>query len=78
MQPASPGQIEAARTAAAVLYLVDGPSGVNPDLLQGLAPGDQLEGIVHQLCSGNRDRRVRMLASYLSRLVVELETWSMP
>jgi hypothetical protein len=77
MQEPNPEPLEAARTAAAVLCLLEGADAPMQELLEGLATREQLDDIARQLRSGDRNRRARMLASYLGRLAVQLDTWSL-
>ncbi|MFW5740918.1 MAG: hypothetical protein ACOC1F_11185 [Myxococcota bacterium] len=77
MQSQSPEHVESARTAAAVLCLMQGPEAPVRELLQGMASDDELRSIEQLLRSGDRNRRARVLASFLSRLALQLDAWSM-
>ena len=72
-----PGDQEAARVAAAVLVLIDGPEALIPEALAGLAPRSSLEQIAVGMRVGERERRARALAANLGRLAVDLEEWSL-
>lgn len=77
MQDPGTEQIETARTAAAVLCLLEGSSVPMEELLRGLASPEQLHAMAEQLRGGDRQRRARVLASYLGRLAVQLDAWSL-
>lgn len=75
--PASAERVEEAKTAAAVICLMEGSNAPVQRLLDGLASPEQLEQIARQLQGGDRPRRARVLASFLSRLALQLDTWSL-
>jgi hypothetical protein len=70
-------RIETAKTAAAVLCLLEGASVPLEELLGGLATAEQLEEIAQPLREGDRTRRARTLAAYLGPLAVQLDGWSL-
>ena len=78
MQDSSSSErLEEAKTAAAVLCLMEGVNAPVQSLLDGLAPPQQLEQITRQLQDGDRTRRARVLASFLTRLALQLDIWSL-
>ena len=70
-------RIDAVRTAAAVLCLVEGASAPMEEVLKHLAPPDDLVAIAAPLRGGTRQQRAEVLASYLQCLAVQLNQWSL-
>lgn len=70
-------RIDAARTAAAILYVIDGVQAPVREALLGLAAEEQLEAIATPLAQDDRTRRARVLAAYMARLVADLDAWSL-
>ncbi len=69
--------LDSARTAAAVLCVLQGKEARIVDALEGLASKQQLTVLAKQLQQGDRNQRAAALAVHLSRLVFDLDAWSL-
>ena len=69
-------RLEATRTAAAVLVILEGSSVPLEELLGDISAENELAHIAKSLRASTRQRRAEALATCLEHLAIQLDRWS--
>ncbi|MCL2822650.1 MAG: hypothetical protein FWD57_01540 [Polyangiaceae bacterium] len=76
MEPEN-NQLASAHTAAAILYMLDGPNAQYEDILANIADSNQISSITKPLRSNSRHKRATTLASLLQTITQQIGEWGM-